>query len=146
MIVLRRAVAADAAALTELMHASSAYRGDYARILEGYAVMPEQIERDLVVVAAGDAILGFYSLVLGDAPELDLMFVADRAQGRGLGRRLFDHMRDEARRRGLAAVTIVAHPPALPFYEQMGARRVGTKLPAGDRVTWERPILTLVLA
>lgn len=65
------------------MHASSAYRGRYAAILEGYAVSPSQIERDFICVAVQDGpIVGFYSLVLSAAePELDLMFVADHMQG-----------------------------------------------------------------
>ncbi|WP_144300152.1 GNAT family N-acetyltransferase [Elioraea rosea] len=139
---IRQALADDAAALTGLMHASSAYGGKYASILDGYAVTPEQIARDVVFVAEGDGrALGFYSLTLADEPELDLLFVADGTQGSGLGRALFSHMLDEARRRGHGSVRIVSHPPSVGFYERMGARLVGTKPPSGGRVRWSRPIL-----
>lgn len=148
---IRRAVAADAPILTQLMHASSAYRGPYAAILQGYAISPEQIARDHIHLAA-DAqgrVLGFYSLTTPAGAEreaeLDLMFVADAGQGSGLGARLFDHMRATARACGLGAVTIVSHPPAEGFYVRMGARRIGTVLPGG-RVGWPRPLLSLALS
>ena len=141
---LRRAVAADAPALTALMHASSAYHGAYASILTGYVVTPEQVARDVMVLAeASGRVLGFYSLMLGDVPELDLMFVADEMQGSGLGRVLFQHMQREATERGLRSVKIVSNPPAEGFYLKQGAVRVGTKPPAPPRTTWEQPILLL---
>lgn len=148
---IRRAVAADAPSLTQLMHASSAYRGPYAAILQGYAISAEQIARDQVHLAA-DAqgrVLGFYSLTVPAGAEreaeLDLMFVADAGQGSGLGARLFDHMRATARDGGAAAVKIVSHPPAEGFYARMGARRIGSILPGG-RVDWPRPLLSLPIS
>jgi GNAT superfamily N-acetyltransferase len=144
-MIFHRALSTDAAALTALMHGSAAYRGDYAAILAGYAVTADQIERDLIVVAEAEgAILGFYSLTLGEEPELDLMFVADAAQGSGLGRRLFDHMRWMAAGQGIANVTIVSHPPSVGFYRSMAAVPVGVK-PAGGKATWDRPVLRLTI-
>lgn len=140
---IRRATAADAEALTKLMHASSAYAGEYARILEGYAVTTEQIGRDVVFAADCDGcLIGFYSLVLEGSPELDLLFVADEAQGSGLGRELISHSKQVARKLGVDQVMIVSHPPSVGFYERMGATRVGTRPPKGA-VSWERPILHL---
>jgi GNAT superfamily N-acetyltransferase len=141
---IRRATAADASRLTDLMQSSSAYDGEYARILNGYRVTPEQICRDLIFLAeTGNRLLGFYSLMLSEEPELDLMFVADETQGTGLGRRLFEHMQKQARERGIPAVRIVSHPPSVGFYLSMGAKMVGLKPPSGTRVTWERPVLTM---
>jgi GNAT superfamily N-acetyltransferase len=142
-IEIRRALMADAASLTELMLASSAYFGEYAPILDGYQITPAQISRDLIFLAeASSRPMGFYSLMLGDEPELDLMFVANEAQGTGLGRQLFEHMRGQARDRGIPAVKIVSHPPSVGFYMRMGAEVIGVK-PPSSKVTWERPILTL---
>jgi GNAT superfamily N-acetyltransferase len=145
---IRRAGSADCAALTRVMHASSAYRGTFAAILDGYAVTPSQVETDLVYLAEAQGdVLGFYSLVVDDdgAAELDLMFVADAAQGQGLGARLFADMRELARELGITRVTIVAHPPAEAFYRRQGAARVGTRAASG-RVTWARPVLMLEIA
>lgn len=140
---IRRAELGDLPALNALMHASSAYAGEYARILEGYDVTEAQIASDVVVLAERlGVVAGFYSLVTAPQPELDLMFVADAAQGSGLGRALFAHMRAEALARGIGEVKIISHPPALPFYERMGAIRVGESPPHG-KATWARPILKL---
>jgi GNAT superfamily N-acetyltransferase len=144
---IRRAAAADAPILTQLMHASRAYQGPYAAILQGYAISPAQVARDHLYLAAGSAgqVLGFYSLTQADeGAELDLMFVADAGQGTGLGARLFEHMRATARASGAREVRIVSHPPAEGFYLRMGARRIGTMLPAG-RVGWPRPLLSLAI-
>jgi GNAT superfamily N-acetyltransferase len=143
--MIRRALAEDAPALTALMRASAAYRGVYASILDGYEITKEQIQSDHMFVATDDSelVLGFYSLAkVTSEPELDLMFVADAAQGSGIGAALFEHMRDTARRLGLASVTVVSHPPAAPFYARMGAELAGSKPPSG-KVGWERPILVL---
>ena len=127
------------------MKSARAYQGAYGVILENYALGEEQLQRDQVFLAeAGGEILGLYSLIVEREPELDLMFVADAAQGRGLGKILFDHMRETARAHAIASVLIVSHPPSVGFYERMGAVREGTKPPSG-RVTWQRPVLRLAV-
>lgn len=147
MIAIRRATAADHAAINAIVQNSSAYQGAYRPMLDGYEVTARQIVEEETWLAEdglaeeGD-VLGFYSLLLGEAPELDLMFVADAAQGRGVGRLLFDHMRALAASRGAASVKIVSHPPALNFYRRMGAIEVGLAYPLGN-VTWARPVLML---
>lgn len=143
-ILIRRANQGDRHRLTNLMHSSSAYRGEYATILVGYEISNEQIESDLMYVAEHQGqLMGFFSLTdLRNNPELDLMFVSDEAQGKGVGRLLFDHLRTVARENGVAGIHIVAHPPAEPFYLHMGASRIGTK-EAGGRVSWARPVLSL---
>lgn len=144
MIAVRRAGAEDHAVINAIVQASSAYDGVYRAMLDGYDVPPTQIvEEETWLAGDGADVLGFYSLVLEPMPELDLMFVADAAQGRGVGKLLFDHMRALAASRGVAAVKIVSHPPALNFYRRMGAIEVGLAYPLGA-VTWVRPILSLL--
>ena len=145
-VLLRRAGADDIPALDALMRASTAYHGQYAPMLDGYAIAPDQPVRDLMVLAEADGrVLGFYSLIVEGEPELDLMFVADSTQGTGLGARLFAHMAGQARSLGIDAVKIISNPPAEGFYLRQGAERIGTKRPKG-RVTWTQPILYLRLA
>lgn len=139
---IRRASISDVFALNVLMHASKAYAGDYQAILEGYDIGTDQVMRDQMFVASdGEQILGFYSLSI-EAFELNLMFIDDAAQGKGVGRALFEHMRHTAAAYGMAAVKIVSNPPARGFYERMGAVFSGISPPQG-KVTWERPILFL---
>jgi GNAT superfamily N-acetyltransferase len=140
-IEISRANPAQAGVLTALMHASSAYKGEYASILDGYAVTPEYIERNPTFTATtSDELLGFYAL-LTESPELDILFVSDDAQGLGIGARLIAHMLAEARKREIKSVRVVSHPPASPFYIRMGARRTGTIPPNPPKVRWERPEL-----
>ncbi|MFG3192040.1 GNAT family N-acetyltransferase [Streptomyces omiyaensis] len=141
-ITVRRATAADSKRLTKLVRGSAAYRGPYAVIVDGYRVGGAYIEHHPVHVAvdADDRVLGFYALLLDEA-ELDLAFVADSAQGLGIGRLLMAHMTGEARAAGLDAVRVVAHPPAEEFYLRTGARRTGT-VPAAGRIHWDRPELS----
>ncbi|MFE4913338.1 GNAT family N-acetyltransferase [Streptomyces sp. NPDC056652] len=167
-VSIRRATARDARRLTRLVRGSRAYEGPYAPMIAGYRVGPDYIEthRVFVAVATGRAAgnadvdtgadtdadvdtartderpLGFYALVLVP-PELDLMFVADAAQGLGIGRRLVEHMTDEARVAGLDAVRVVSHPPAEGFYRSVGARRTGTVAANPPAVMWDRPELEI---
>ncbi|MFI2211375.1 GNAT family N-acetyltransferase [Streptomyces sp. NPDC020141] len=144
---IRRATVADAKRLTAMVRRSRAYEGPYAAMVEGYRVGPDYIESHAVHVAVdgGGAALGFYALVL-DPPELDLMFVADRAQGLGIGRLLVGHLTGEARRAGIDAVRVVSHPPSEGFYLSVGARRVGTCPANPPAVAWDRPELVLPVA
>ncbi|MGW0569366.1 GNAT family N-acetyltransferase [Streptomyces tauricus] len=145
-VSVRRATARDAKRLTRLVRGSRAYEGQYAAMVAGYRVGPDYIEthRVFVAVAATEGhegqVLGFYSLVLAP-PELDLMFVADQAQGRGVGRLLVAHMTSEARAAGLDRVRVVSHPPAEGFYRSVGAVHVGTASATPPAVVWDRPEL-----
>ena len=142
---VRRATAADVVALNELMQSSRAYDGEYRRMLDGYEIKVDQIERDYFgVVEVDGVVLGFYSLVTVSRPELDLMFVRDNAQGLKLGALLFEDMKLIASGYGIAEVLIISHPPSVGFYERMGAVRTGTKPPSA-RVTWEQPVLELAI-
>ncbi|MFC7307567.1 GNAT family N-acetyltransferase [Streptomyces monticola] len=124
------------------MRESGAYRGRYASIIAGYRVTPGYIDRHLVCVAdAGrEGVLGFCSVVC-EPPELDLAFVTDEAQGRGVGRLLVEQVLQRAREAGLSDVRVVSHPPSEAFYRRLGARRTGTVPPAPPKVAWERPEL-----
>ncbi|GAA2461461.1 GNAT family N-acetyltransferase [Streptomyces mauvecolor] len=141
---VRRATARDAKRLTHLVRTSSAYEGPYAPMIAGYRVGQDYIETHEVYVAVGrdGRVLGFYALIL-NPPELDLMFVADSAQGLGVGRLLMAHMKHEARAAGLGSVRIVSHPPAEGFYLSVGARRTGTVAARPPAVMWDRPELEL---
>ncbi|MEV5488437.1 GNAT family N-acetyltransferase [Streptomyces bobili] len=142
-ITVRRAVARDARRLTRLVRGSRAYEGQYAEMVADYRVRPDYIEAHRVFVAVTDderesRVIGFYALLLASG-ELDLLFVADEAQGRGIGRLLVAHMQSEARAAGLDRVRVVSHPPAEGFYRDVGAVRTGTAPANPPAVGWERP-------
>ena len=139
--MIRAALASDCDRLNDITQSSSAYANQYRAMLEGYIITREQIERDVFFVAElSGRVVAYYSLTREPEPELDLTFVADEAQGTGIGKTLFEHMLATARGLGMESVKIVSHPPSVGFYERMGAQRIGAQPPRG-RVTWERPIL-----
>ncbi|MFF1505830.1 GNAT family N-acetyltransferase [Streptomyces sp. NPDC058326] len=140
-ITIRRATADDSKRLTRLVRNSRAYQGDYAAMVDGYQVGGAYIEHHRVFVAVDESerVLGFYALLVDEA-ELDLAFVADSAQGLGIGRLLIAHMTGQARAAGLRAVRVVSHPPAEEFYLRTGAVRTGTVRAAGH-IHWDRPEL-----
>lgn len=141
--VIRRAALADLPAINALIQESSTYHGEYRPMIATYIVGQAQLARDQMYVADKDgAVVGLYSLTLGAEPELDLMFVADRLHGSGLGRTLIAHLKETAQQLGVREIKIVSHPPSVGFYKRVGAVEVGLKPPAG-RVTWARPILML---
>ncbi|WP_329458198.1 GNAT family N-acetyltransferase [Streptomyces sp. NBC_01497] len=153
-VAIRRATARDAKRLTALVTSSRAYEGPYASMIAGYRVGPDYIEAHQVFVAVeaagtgeattGGRILGFYALLLTPPePELDLLFVADPAQGRGIGRRLVEHMKATARAAGADHVHVVSHPPAEGFYTSVGARRTGISRAHPPAVLWDRPELSI---
>ncbi|MGI5337784.1 GNAT family N-acetyltransferase [Streptomyces sp. CA-181903] len=134
-----------------MVRSSRAYDGMYAPMVEGYTVGRDYLAAHSVFVAVVDGPsadsgrrLGFYALLL-DPPELDLMFVADSAQGLGVGRALVAHMKERARAAGLGWVRVVSHPPAEGFYLAMGAVRTGTLPVVPSRIMWERPELVFPL-
>jgi GNAT superfamily N-acetyltransferase len=149
---IRRAAAEDADRLTALIHASNGYQGEYAPMIDGYRLTAEYLALHPTFLAAGedDSLFGFYSLIVDPAtlakhgftlPELNLLFVHDAMQGKGIGRILIEHLLDFAERAGLDVVRVVSNPPAEGFYTSVGAERIGTVPPTPPRVTWERPEL-----
>lgn len=152
-VVIRRAEERDAGRLTRLVRRSRAYEGRYSSMVEGYRVGPDYIVAHRVFVAVeelageeggGERVLGFYSLMVEPA-ELDLIFVSDQAQGYGIGRRLVEHMRGEARSAGIDKVRVVSHPPAEGFYRSVGARLVGMVPANPPAVRWDRPEFEFVV-
>lgn len=108
---------------------------------------PSEVERRRTTVAedADGRLLGLVTLE-GEPPvgELGLMFVDPDAMGLGVGRRLFEHMREAARAAGFRAVGWAADPNAVPFYEAMGGRHVGVT-PSGSIPGRTLPLMELRL-
>jgi GNAT superfamily N-acetyltransferase len=140
---------AEMTALTAMVRTSDAYQDSYRVMVANQTLDAGYLRANVVRVARGanGELCGFYSLLIpgrgvdGEC-ELDFMFVANGQQRRGIGRTLMEDVGAVARRRRLARVHIVAHPPAEQFYLACGACRIGHLPPAG-RVTWVRPHLVL---
>ncbi|AWL88449.1 MULTISPECIES: GNAT family N-acetyltransferase [Streptomyces] len=147
---IRAGEAAEAAVLTDLALRSKGHWEYDAEFLaacrEELTMRPAEVAaRRTAVAEEGGRILGFTTLD-GEPPEgaLGMMFVEPDTIGRGVGRRLFAHTMDEARRLGFTRLTIDADPNAEPFYRTMGAVRIGAT-PSGSIPGRELPLLEIVL-
>eukprot|EP01030_Chromulinospumella_sphaerica_P022616 gene22616-22603_t len=146
--MIRKAHPEDRATLVALMEASNGYEAPAARaMIAEFTPRWTFTEADEVWLdEEGGEIMGFHQLIPYDGAvwELDLFFTANAAQGKGVGRRLFDQMAERARALGATAVVISSNPQAADFYRRMGAVDVGVSPPVGE-ITWERPKLRLDL-
>lgn len=141
-ILIRRAVVAEAAALTELVRRSKAHWGYSVRFLERAApeltVSVQDIADGKVSVAELDKrLLGVSVLDLADPPELAALFVEPDLIGTGIGRALLSHALEQARDAGVESILIESDPNAEPFYRANGAVAVGqrTSPTTGRRLT-----------
>jgi GNAT superfamily N-acetyltransferase len=66
--------------------------------------------------------------------------------GRGVGRALFEHALEQARRLGHRTLRIEADPNAEGFYTRMGARHVGVTVTNIEGQRRELPLLLYDLA
>ena len=149
MTRIRPARPEEAAHLTGLALRSKAHWGydaDFmAACVAELTLTEDEIEARRTVVAedSGGRVVGFATLE-GEPPggELGLMFVEPGAIGGGVGRRLFTHVRERARAAGFTRFTWAADPNAVPFYEAMGGRRIGS-VPSGSVAGRTLPLMEI---
>ncbi len=129
--VMRRAGAAEAAALSELAFRSKAYWGYDRGFLE--ACRPElTLTREFIravevhLLEVQSRPLGFYSLVRWNSDiELGHFFVDPPHIGNGVGRALWRHAVGRARSLGFERLLVQSDPNAEGFYLRLGAERIG---------------------
>jgi predicted N-acetyltransferase YhbS len=150
-VTLRAATPADAAAVTAVARAAKAHWGYPPAWMEAWdgelTMTPEYLERHRAwcAVVSGD-VVGFCALEeQGESWQLEYLWVSPGHHGSGIGRALVQAARAEAARVRPAEIRVVSDPHALPFYERLGARRVGS-LPAPMPGAPERALPVLLLS
>ena len=135
MIEIRRATADEAETLTRLAHAAKSHWGYPQEWIDSWAadltVTSDFIANNEVFVAiAGEAIAGCSALVLSEhLAELEHMWIDPKQMGKGIGRALFEYTSGRAGELGYRELELSADPHAEPFYQRMGATRIG-EIPA----------------
>ncbi|MFB9830721.1 GNAT family N-acetyltransferase [Actinoallomurus acaciae] len=97
--------------------------------------------RRLIVAELADRVVGFAGLD-AEPPEGELgnLWVEPESIGTGVGRRLWEHVVEQARTAGFQTLLIEADPHAEGFYLAMGAQRIGTT-PSGSIPGRQLPLL-----
>jgi ribosomal protein S18 acetylase RimI-like enzyme len=123
---IRDASVADRPALVECMRRASLVwddtRDDLLAHPEVFDV-PETALAGTRVAEDRGAVIGFATLI---GAELDGLFVAPEAMGRGVGRALIDDVARRAGADGVDALDVVANSNAQGFYEAVGFVVTGT--------------------
>ena len=130
-MLIRRATAEDADALSDLAHRAKAHWGYPAHWMREWdaqlTIIPGYLElHDVWVSERAGTIVGMCALEdRGPRCTLEHVWVDPAVHGEGVGRALVMHALSEARRRSVGAVELLSDPFASGFYERLGARRIG---------------------
>lgn len=130
-LMIRPAVPAEAPLLHELTGRSVLSWGYEPEFLdwepEAIAVTPDLLEQSHAwALEIGGTVVGYYALMPKPAGlYLDKVFIEPGWIGVGLGKRLWQHAVDQARRLGADRILVEADPNAGPFYTAMGATWTG---------------------
>jgi len=156
-IRIRPARSGEGPMLTELAYASKRTWGYPEETLDEWngplTVLEVHLREEAYFVAEAECggrpvPVGFFSLMPVERPDtldLDHFWVLPEAQGRGVGRRMFESAVREARLRGASRMTITAEPRAEAFYLKMGAVRIGGKPTVVGGEGYVLPLLELPL-
>lgn len=132
MTKIRRAQPSEAETLTDIALSSKAvwgYDADFiAQCRDELTIEPDFIaQNDVHVVDVDGYIAGFYALLPPDANTavLDFLYVHPEFLRRGFGSALWRHAVEKAQQLGAQQIRIDADPNAEPFYQRMGAERIG---------------------
>ena len=121
----------EAKALTDIAVAAKRHwgypEGWIRRWSDILTITPEYVEAHPTFVAVVDEkAVGFCALKIKSREALlDHLWVLPIFMGRGVGRALFAHAEEAARRVGVAEMKIVGDPHAEGFYRRMGAAVYG---------------------
>jgi len=79
------------------------------------------------VAAYGRTIEGYVEVSFkGKTAELEKLFVCPNVMGRSIGKMLMQSALEHAAAQGASSIIIAADPGAVPFYEKLGAIRIGS--------------------
>jgi GNAT superfamily N-acetyltransferase len=140
--MIRAAKNTEAGILTKISFKSKGY-WDYPKAFfdvwaDELTISSNYIQNnDVFVVEKEGAIVGYYSIVelkndIGVAGIritkgfwLEHMFIEPSSIGKGIGTKMFDHLRERCRLRGITELGILADPNSRGFYEKMGCEYKG---------------------
>jgi len=134
LAIIRRALHVEAEDLSSLAFRSKAYWGYPEEFMEACR---EELtlsssylrENPGFVIECKKMVVGFYALerLSNSEVELGYLFVEPSMLGRGYGRKLIAHAKEQARSLGYESMIIQSDPGAAHFYRAAGGNVVGSK-------------------
>ncbi len=130
-MIFRQAEENEIVSLNKLAFEAQAHWGFDEKYMASFAevfVMGENYLDNhtvLVAVRAGE-VAGFFSIEENGVNELDFFYVRRDMIGRGVGKKMWYHMLNLCRQKGIKELNWVTSPCAKPFYIKLGAEQVGT--------------------
>ncbi len=148
--MIRLAQTDDLTALADLCLRSKAHWEYDAAFLDACRDELSPQEGDLgpgFIVWEDDAGIGAMAQVsvAADVAVLEALFVAPEAIGKGLGKRLFRWAVTFAKAQDARVMRITSDPFAAPFYQRMGAARIGEE-PSGSIAGRVLPLFEISIA
>ncbi|WP_201026214.1 GNAT family N-acetyltransferase [Mastigocoleus testarum] len=132
--LIRFALPSETEYLTELALRSKAYWGYSEEFInacrQGFTVDLNYIEQNPTFVLENkELIIGFYSLehLSENEVELGFLFIEPSEIGKGYGRKLIMHAKQQGQNLGYRRIIIQSDPNAEQFYLNVGGTRIGTK-------------------
>ena len=132
MPILCKASPADLETLNRIAYEAEAYWEHDESFMEIFAsvykLTGETLKNQITyLMVENNQIIGFFSIIpKQSAAHLDYFYIRREQMGKGLGRKLWNHLLNLCREKGFKEITGETEPGALPFYTKMGAIQVGT--------------------
>ena len=148
---IRRALPAEAGNLSKLAFRSKAYWGYSDQFMQAclgeLTIDAPYIENNPVFAIEFEAsVVGFYALeqVSASQTELGYMFIEPAFIGKGYGRKLMDHAKQQACKAGYTKIIVQADPNVKQFYRAAGGTLMGTR-PSASIPDRELPLFQIIL-
>ncbi len=151
MITIRRVLPEEAEKLTQIALAAKRHWGYPGRWIE---IWTPQLTYDADYFVQNESWaaemdhgpVAFYTLLEKDGTAwLENLRVMPERIGKGIGRELFLHAVDLARRRSYTLLRLEADPNAAGFYEKMGMHRIGERHSTVEGQPRALPIMEMLL-
>ncbi|WP_240840115.1 GNAT family N-acetyltransferase [Acidaminobacter sp. JC074] len=130
-MILRKAKKYEVNLLNELAYDSEAIWGEERAYMEKfraeYKLTEKMVDEDLVYVLEDKSIIGFFLVLLGEVPELELFYIEKSFIGDGYGKLLWHMMLDLLSEKSIKRFGLVASSDVRDFYLKLGAKEVERK-------------------